>query len=110
VREKLPDIPPDKIGSFKGIPSGEHKVTYTDASGNAYNMSADINTSWRDAENATARDRIKGVRVTLLRKLETYLENPKPKAASPPNKDRIAAIKKFIKNVEDKILAESTPA
>jgi hypothetical protein len=111
VRVKLPDILNDKIGKFRGIPSGEHAVTYTDASKNAYNMSADINTSWRNAEkrgDATARDRMHGVRVTLLRKLKTYLENLK--AASPRNEDRIRAIEKFIKNVEDNILAESTPA
>jgi superfamily II DNA or RNA helicase len=145
VREKLPGISNAKIRNFKGIPTSgsEHAVTYTDASGNAYNMSNDININWMTkAQNgdATARDRMHGVRVTLLRKLETYLEKlegtsprngehiaaikefikgvlrklktylEKLEAASPRNEERIAAIKQFIKNVEDKILAESTPA
>ena len=74
-------------------------------------MSVDININWKTTAkkgDATARDRMHGVRDTLLRKLKTYLENLK--AASPRNEERIAAIEKFIKNVEGNIPAESTPA
>jgi len=108
VKEKLPHIPPAPIRNFKGIPSigSKHKVTYTDASGNNYNMSADICVNWRQAaqnkdDNAISLER---VRATLRVKLRNHLKDLED--ASPRDEERIAAVKKFINN----ILADPTSA
>ena len=108
VQKKLPHIPNADIRNFKGIPTSQHKVTYTDdASGNKYNMSRDININWKTAAQKRDADAIRwvnGARATLRRKLGNYLAALE--AASPRNDEHIAAIKRFI----DRIPADLTPA
>ena len=109
VQKKLPHIPNADIRKFKGIPTtdSKHKVTYTDASGNPYNMSTDINTNWKKAAQKGKADAIlwvNGVHATLRRKLEIYLAGLE--AASPRNDEHIAAVKQLLKNIP----ADLTPA